>query len=198
MAEYLCGTYQTEVADNGNSILCDLCDKWHHTICAEVSYAKYEKLKVDLNPWLCLTCAEEISFFALANKDRKNLLSNIFMKKSILKKVDQKTKIHPDKFKELNQVLEAETNTSCDYYEINEFKKLKIEQHDFSLLHLNISSLSSHIDEMVTFLNLPETKFDIISLLKVDFHKKIHPQATSIPLDIILNKPQQRPLLMGL
>ena len=50
-------------------------------------------------------------------------LSNSCPKKSILKKVDQKTKIHIEKFKELNQVLdEKENNISCDYFEIDEFK----------------------------------------------------------------------------
>ena len=40
-------------------------------------------------------------------------------------------------------------------------KKLKKTQHEFSLLHLNISSLSSHINELITFINLRQTKFDI-------------------------------------
>ena len=53
------------------------------------------------NPWFCLTCAEEIPFFALVNKDLKNLLSKSFTKKSILKMGAQKTKICPKKFKEL-------------------------------------------------------------------------------------------------
>ena len=47
------------------------------------------------------------------NKDLKNVLSNSCLKKSILKKVDQKTKIHIEKFRELNQVLdEKEKNIS--------------------------------------------------------------------------------------
>ena len=95
----------------------------------------------------------------------KNLLSNRFPEKSILKKADQKTKTHLGKFKELNQVFnKTENNISCDYFDINEFKKIKIKHHDFSLLHLNILSLSSHINE---------TKFDIICITESRFsHKK--------------------------
>ena len=138
-----------------------------------MSNANYEKLKVDPNSWLYLTCAEEIPSFALINKDLKNLLSNSFPKKSILKKVDQKTKIHLEKFKEPSQVLnETENNISCDYFEINEFKKIKIKQHNFSLLHLNISLLSSHINELITFLNLLETKFDIICITESRISQK--------------------------
>ena len=81
MAEYPCGTCQTEVSDDDSSILCDLCDKWHHSICVNETNANYEKLKVDPNPCLCLTCAKEIPFLALANKDIKSLISNNFPKK---------------------------------------------------------------------------------------------------------------------
>ena len=92
MAEYLCGTCQTEVGDSVNLILCDLCDKWHCTICVDLTNANYEKLKVNRNPWFCPMCAEEIPFFALANKDLKNLLSNSFLKKLFFKRVHQKQK----------------------------------------------------------------------------------------------------------
>ena len=40
MAEYPCGTSQTEVSDNDISILYDLCDKWHHITCVNVTNAK--------------------------------------------------------------------------------------------------------------------------------------------------------------
>ena len=92
MAEYLCGTCKTEVADNDNSTLCDLCDNWHHTICVDVSNANYEKLKVDSNHWPCPTCAEEIPFFALTNKDINNLIL-VFPNYQSSKKVDQKQKL---------------------------------------------------------------------------------------------------------
>ena len=54
------------------------------------------------------------------NKDLKNVLSNSCLKKSILKKVDQKTKIHIEKFRELNQVLdEKEKNISFENISIS-------------------------------------------------------------------------------
>ena len=90
MWEYPCRTYQAEVADNDKSILCDLCDKWHHTIYVNVSNANYEKLKVNTNPWLCPTCAEDIPFFDLANKYFKNQI--VFLKNQSLKKVMKKQK----------------------------------------------------------------------------------------------------------
>ena len=142
MAEYPCGTCQTEVAITG-------------TI-----------LSVLMSGFAQRVLKHNMPFFALTNKDLKNLLSNSFSQKSILKKFDQQTKIHLEKFKELNQVLnKTENNISCDYFEIDEFKKIKF-------LHLNILSLSSHINELVTFLNLPETKFDIICITESRLSQK--------------------------
>ena len=112
-----------------------------------MSDAHYEKLKVDPNPWLYPTCAEEIET-----------------------KIDHKTKIHLEKFKELYQLLnERENNIRCDNFEIDEFKKIKIKQHDFLLLHLNILSSSLQISEMVTFLSLLETKFNTIGITESRF-----------------------------
>ena len=96
MKEYPCETCQIEVADNDNSILCNLCDKWHHTICVDVIYANYEKLKVGLKT--LGFSLRVLKKYGLAMKDHKNLLSNGFPKKSILQKLDQKTKIHLEKF----------------------------------------------------------------------------------------------------
>ena len=132
MTEYPCGACQTEVVGNNNSIICDLCDKWHHTICVDANDGHYEKHKIDPNSWLFPTFPEEIPFFVLAKKDLKNLLSNIFLKKSVLEKVHQKTEIRLEKFKELSQLLnETENNISCNYFKIYEFRKIKIKQHVF-------------------------------------------------------------------
>ena len=51
-------------------------------------------------------------------------------------------------------------------------KKIKIKEQDFSLLHLNISSLSSHINELKTLLSQCDTKFDIICISESRISKK--------------------------
>ena len=109
----------------------------------------------------------------------------------------KKLKTRPEKFRELKQLLNKTENTiRCDYFEIDQFKKVKIKQQDF-LLHLNMSSLSSHINGLLTFLNLFEIKFDKICITESRFLQKTYSQARSISLDIMLNIPQQRPLLVG-
>ena len=74
---------------------------------------------------------------------------------------------------------QSENPLSCDYYDISDFKKLKINKQDLSILHLNISSISAHIDDLRTFLNLAHHKFDIICISEISLK---HPQTTNIDL----------------
>ena len=71
---------------------------------------------------------------------------------------------------------------SCDYHDIAEFKKIKIrEQQDLSILPLNISSISAHINNLRNFLNLVNQKIDIISILESRISTK-NVQTTNIDL----------------
>ena len=83
----------------------------------------------------------------------------------------------------MSQIFEQSENPlSRDYYDISDFKKLKIKkQQGLSILHLNISSISTHIDDLRTFLNLINHKFDIICISKSRISTK-HLQTTNIDL----------------
>ena len=59
---------------------------------------------------------------------------------------------------------ESESPVSCDYYNVHDLSKIQIHQHDLSIIHLNISSLSSHIHELKLFLSIPKICFDIICI----------------------------------
>ena len=62
------------------------------------------------------------------------------------------------------------------------FHSMKInKQQDFSILHLNISSISVHIDDLRAFLNLVNHKFGIICISEKRISAK-HPQTTNIDL----------------
>ena len=64
---------------------------------------------------------------------------------------------------------------------MKDFQKIKIKQQDFSLLHLNISSLSCYINDLVNFLALLNSKFDVICIPETRlFHK--NPLTTNIEL----------------
>ena len=101
----------------------------------------------------------------------------------MVKKINKKTKEFLKKFCEMNQIFDQSDNLiNCDYYDIPEFKKMKIrEQQDLSILHLNISSISAHINDLRKFLNLVDQKIDIICISGSRISTK-NPQTTNIDL----------------
>ena len=70
------------------------------------------------------------------------------------------------RFCQINQVFDDNENTiSCDYYNTDKLNKLNINRHHhLFILHLNISSLSSHIDDLKIFLSLLTAKVDILCI----------------------------------
>ena len=52
----------------------------------------------------------------------------------------------------------------CDCYNVNDISKLRINEIDLSVIHLNISSLPLRINELKLFLSFFKYKFDIISI----------------------------------
>ena len=80
---------------------------------------------------------------------------------------------------------------NCPYssfpYELNkintpyELNKIKVKQEDLSVLHLDISLLSAHIDNLKSFLSELKIKFDIICISESILSQK-NPQTTNINL----------------
>ena len=69
------------------------------------------------------------------------------------------------RFKQVNQLFDqSENSISCDYYDVDDFNKIVVNQSDLTVIHLNISSLALHIDKLKLFLSLIKTKFDIICI----------------------------------
>ena len=75
---------------------------------------------------------------------------------------------------------QSENPVRCDYYTPYELNKIKVKQ-DLSVLHLNISSLSAHIDDLKNFLSELSIKFDIICISESRLSQK-NLQTTNINL----------------
>ena len=110
----------------------------------------------------------EIPFSTLSNKCLKTVLFRGFSKtlpKSFSKPFDKKTTKKLKTFREVSRLFDQSENlVSCDYYIPYELNKINIKQKGLSVLHLNISSLSAHIDDLKNFLSELRTKFDIICI----------------------------------
>ena len=166
--EYPSRVCRDEVANEDGSIQCDLCDQWNHIDCIGIRIRKYERLKSDSSPQCCPICLSEFPFFQMNDKELKSFLkiSKIPSTPSqATSKTNLRTKELIKSFKPLKQMLEESENpVSCDYYDVHDLNKIQIHQHDLSLIHLNISSLASHIHDLKLFLSLLKVSFDIICI----------------------------------
>ena len=75
--------------------------------------------------------------------------------------------------------------------DMNEFNNLETTKTQFPLMHLNISSLQYHFEELGDLLNTPKTKFDVVGITKVALRKVLLHCKTSIFKIIKLNILQQ-------
>ena len=165
MAEqYSCGVCKHEVNDHDGSVQCDLCDRWNHINCVEINKRKHEKLIKDPLPWYCPSCMSEIPFSQINNKEFTNLLypKNILQQPlQIIKKSNKEIKDLMARFKQINDLPDSSENlTSCDYYDVNDISKLRVNENELSVIHLNIY-----------FLSFFKYKFDIISTSEVGSQK---------------------------
>ena len=124
----------------------------------------------------------KIPFWTLSNKSLKTVLfggSSKTLPKSFSKSFDKKTTEKLKTFCEVSQLFDqSENSVSCDYYTPYELNKIKVKQEDLSVLHLNISSLSAHIDDREN-----RIKFDIICISESRLLQK-NLQTTDIKLAV--------------
>ena len=81
---------------------------------------------------------------------------------------------------------ESEYPVSCDYYNVHDFNKIQIHQHYLSIIHLNISSLATHIHELKLFLSL-KLALILSVYLKAEYPNTIFQPSTSIYQAITMN-----------
>ena len=103
--EYLCKVCKLEVKNYDESIQCDLCDKWNHVNCVNVSKKKNEKLKNDPLTWYCSFCKNELLFSKMSDNDLKNFFhaeNPIFHKISTIKTTSKKIR---EMMKRFHQII---------------------------------------------------------------------------------------------
>ena len=78
------------------------------------------------------------------------------------KKIEQTNLWTYQKFPQISQLEDPNKNTvTCDYYNLNDFNKVIVIKQDLAVLHLNISSLSAHINELKPLLSSLNLNFTI-------------------------------------
>ena len=162
VVKFPCLVCSRAVAKNHKAIQCDLCNKWVHISCNNLNRYTYRKLQKDKTPWFCIQCIKkEMPFSSITNENLKGLLKNRIM-------FSPKLDFNFDNFKEIEvfdeEIISKINNKLHTPEELNEsIKKLESKQNDM-FLHLNISSLPYHHQELENLISNMSLKPKIIAI----------------------------------
>ena len=179
-----CGWCNNTIPKNNIGISCNSCNKNFHSHCSGISLQKY----CELSNWLCDSCTiSELPFSDLDNcrfgltlhgkeiPDQENLdILPSFTIRSLLDKISGNITIQTDDF--LSDSIDSK------YYTPDEFISSKISKSCFSIFHLNIASLSGHIDDLIALLALLDHPFSIIGITETKIRDNNEP-ISSIKID---------------
>ena len=170
-----CFECKKTICKNRVLIKCSDCKKTYHAICAGISVQNYG----DLISWSCNNCiSASMPFVGIDNEKLRLTLQA----KDVLS--GENLRSHPsfslqtllDKFP---GTLSCEDFTSdaatSKYYTPSEFLSAKFKKKSFSVLHINIASLSAHIDELKNLLNFLDHPFDIIGISESKIRENVEP-----------------------
>ena len=158
----------------------DICDKWVHIACNNLSTYTYKKLQKNKSPWYCICCLQkELPYCSIDS----NIL-NSFMHGNRI--VSPNPKLISSVIKQSEyfdeEILEKVSNK---YYNQTEFKnalnKLSTKKQNL-YMHLNISSLSYHHLELYNLIADMKIKPKIIGISESRLQKsKQHITNISLP-----------------
>ena len=116
--KFPCNICEKNVASNHNAICCDICNKWVHISCNNISRYCYRKLQKDSTPWYCKNCLKQVLPY--------NKLTDYQLKALMLGKVLTSPKLlstndyllFPDE--ECENAAKIELLTSGNFYQISD------------------------------------------------------------------------------
>jgi exonuclease III len=173
-----CITCCKNVNYNQKALYCDSCSKWIHLKCTTLTLNDYAQLATEPSDWFCTKCLSSLFPFnaieddfdflcclynlAYSNKPNASLIKNSQQLKLTNKYKVCNNDIDPDKYfyKNFN-------NLGNIYYLEDEFNQLLIDKSidsNFSLLHINIRSLSKNLEQLTIYLNSLNHRFTVIAL----------------------------------
>ena len=174
VVKYPCSVCEKSVRIDSEAIQCDNCDLWVHRKCNNISLSEYEELIDDGNTekWFCIICIN--SSLPFSQCDDKNFYcgingvtteTNLENMSFSMSQKDQQLSKHISKLIIENTDPDNTNNNFCKYYDINKFTNSNfISDSSFSVLHLNIASLTCHLEELKILLQLTHYSFDIIAI----------------------------------
>ena len=161
-----CGSCRKPVQKNNALIQCSLCNKFFHSKCSKITFNEFARMF----SWECTSCCSKILPFS--SLEREDLCATLqakdipfgdhithnpsFRIQSLLDDIRDHNNYHS-----FDYVCDL---TNSKYYTPSEFLASKFSKDSFSMFHINIASLSCHIDDLKSLLHFLDHPFDIIAV----------------------------------
>ena len=181
-----CGNCRKNMPEHLQIINCGTCNNYFHVKCSGTSKQKFIDLQSCGESWDCTKClSSRMPFVGLDNNELYLEMENTpipssdsirsmpsFTIQSLLDEM-------PGQNFETDEFM-SESITS-KYFTPSEFLQTKLPPNQFSIIHINIASLSKHIDELRNLLTILNHPFDVIGITETRLHDEV-PQ-TNIDID---------------
>lgn len=187
--EFPCSICGKQVRNNTNAIYCNFCKLWVHPKCNRLKTTDFLTLlnSGEHEVWSCLKCNCEIfpmnadipdtelrydsppTSFSTPNPEFADFFSEV--NSTITGNCDNGTFVFNDQA--------APFSTDCKYYDISDFNSL--EPGNLSFLHLNISSISKHFDNLEFFLQSLHHIPKVIAITETRIIKSTHDPSFNLP-----------------
>ena len=164
VVKFPCKICLKAVANSHHAIQCDNCNIWVHIKCNKINTQTYKFLQKSSAAWYCIKCSEEIYPFSnISNEELfetnqgKNIKFKVFTQKNSEQNIDL--------IDTLNKAMDDPDSEmmTARYYELDEISVLlSSTSPNTSFFHLNISSLTIHLGELLILMPKNKLYFDFL------------------------------------
>ena len=172
-AKFPCSICDKNCNKNQDATYCTSCSQWVHRKCNCTSKTEYKKLsdEPDDVPFRCMLCVmkENSEIFPHFFLDKSQLLElngiDLPSQLTFLESYDIKSRLmNMPNLHDFDMDENLIHKVNSHYYDIIDFSRIKKYPHQFSIFHVNLRSLSAHIDELHQLLNTLNFNFDVIGI----------------------------------
>ena len=179
-----CGCCKKAIHINNLLISCSNCNNFYHSKCSKISFESFQRT----TSWSCDYCItkilpfynqknEELFLTMQAKEDNFGEHINLipsFTIQTLLDNISGEGWNNED-----NYIFDL---THSQYYTPSEFLSSKFPKESFSMFHINIASLSFHLDDLKMLLSILDHPFDIIAVSETKIKDDLEPVTNfSIP-----------------
>ena len=175
-----CGFCTKTIAINQKFVNCMLCKNLIHITCNNIERKSYDKLDKDKQVSMCIKCNKEnLPFFSKDEGSKSETFNKDFLVsdsiKTYFKGINDFNNQRINEIENSDEDIDLTPIIDCRYFDINSFEIFKTEKKQFSIIHLNIASLSLHKEELESVLTMLDFKFDVIGISETKILKDINP-----------------------